>query len=264
MSKETRKWIHRIYGIVLSAVIVIVGIRFILGCYHIYTTGKAAGGQIYSRSAVAQAFGPMAISTYVCLELVIGSFILHLALPAEKKKVLPEKNRQLILQRLQAKTDLSLVEPELAKNIRRQQMLRYLHISISAALLVIFSAVFLAYVCRPSIWPAIGQVTATMVESVFALLICMAIPTGYTIFATYFCRKSLDEEIELMKIAAKQAPTQNKPAAPAPKKQLGLLIARYSILAVAVFLIVFGYCQGGVADVIGKAAKICTECVGLG
>ena len=91
MSKETRKWIHRIYGIALSIVIVIVGIRFILGCYHIYTTGKAAGGQIYSRAAVAEAFGPMALATYLCLALVIGSFILHLALPVEKKRSFPKR-----------------------------------------------------------------------------------------------------------------------------------------------------------------------------
>lgn len=264
MSKETRKLIHMIYGIALSIVIVIVGIRFILGCYHIYTTGKAAGGQIYSRAAVAEAFGPMALATYLCLALVIGSFILHLALPVEKKKVIPEKNRQLILSRLQAKTDLAQVEPQLQGSIQRQAKNRLLHILISAGLLLVGSTVFMAYVCRPSIWPAISQVTSTMVESVFALLMCLALPAGYTIFTAYFCRKSLDKEIELMKEAAKLAPSQNKLAAAAPKKELGILIARYSMMAIAIVCIVYGFANDGVADVIGKAAKICTECVGLG
>ena len=156
------------------------------------------------------------------------------------------------------------VEPQLRNDIKRQQTNRLIHIGISAGLLVLCFGAFLVYVCRPSIWPAISQVTSTMVESVFALLICLALPTGYTIFAAYFCRKSLEKEIELMKQASKQAPLQNKPVAPAPCKERYVLIARYAILAIAIAFIIFGYANDGIADVIGKAAKICTECVGLG
>lgn len=263
MSKDIRKLIHRVYGITMSAVIVIVGIRFILGCYWIYTNGKAAGGQIYSRAAVAEAFAPMAVSVYLCLALVIGSFILHYALPYQKKKQALEKNRQLILQRLKDKTDLKLCDPELQHRIARLQNFRLLHIMISAILLVIASAAFLAHVCRSDIWPAISEVTATMVESAFALLISMAIPAGYSIFTAYFCRSSLDKEIELMRTAAKQAPRESIPVASAKNQQV-LLAVRYLILGLAVGLVIAGYSMGGAADVIGKAAKICTECVGLG
>lgn len=263
MSNDTRKRIHMIYGIALSAVIVIVGIRFILGCYELYTTGKAAGGQIYSRAAVAEAFRPMAISTYLCLVLVIGSFILHYALPYQPKKRPMEKNRQLILQRLQAKTDLNQCDPELQHGVARQQNARLLHITISTVLLVVAAAAFLAYVCRPSIWPAISEITATMVQAVFALLICMAIPTGYFIFTAYFCRRSLDKEIELMKQASKQAPRQ--PITVTSRKNAQTLLAvRYLILGLAIAFVIAGYTMGGITDVIGKAAKICTECVGLG
>lgn len=265
MSKHIRKLIHRVYGITMSAVIVIVGIRFILGCYGIYTSGKAAGGQIYSRAAVAEAFAPMAVSVYLCLALVVGSFILHYALPYQRKKQAPEKNRQLILQRLKAKTNMELVDPDLYRSVARLNMGRRIHILISTALLVLFSAAFLVYACRPSLWPqALAEVTGTVVQAVFAMLLALVIPTGYTIFTTYFCRRSLDEEIELMKQAAKQAPLQPGVPAAAPKKTNYLIIARYAILAIAIGFVIFGYATGGIADVIGKAAKICTECVGLG
>lgn len=265
MSKDIRKHIHRIYGIALSAVIVIVGIRFILGCYEIYTTGKAAGGQIYSRAAVAEAFAPMAISVYLCLALVIGSFILHFALPHQGKKQAPEKNRQLILDRLYNKTDMDQIDPDLYRDIARLKMSRRLHTLISAVLLVLFSAAFMVYACRPTLWPeALAEVTGTVVQGVFALLIALVIPTGYTIFTAYFCRKSQDKEIELMKQATKQAPRKADSPAPASKKKDYLAIVRYAIVAIAIAFIIFGYVTGGIADVIAKAAAICTECVGLG
>ncbi|MBO5295059.1 MAG: thioredoxin [Clostridia bacterium] len=42
------------------------------------------------------------------------------------------------------------------------------------------------------------------------------------------------------------------------------MIVRLVILAVAVTLIVLGILNGGMRDVLGKAIKICTECIGLG
>ncbi len=263
MSQDMRKWIHRIYGIALSAVTVITGIRFIAGCYGIYTAGKVAGGQIYSRAAVAEAFAPMALSTYLCLALVIAGFILHLALPQEKKKVVPEKNRQLILSRLQAKTDLAQCEAPLQTAILRQQKLRRLHITISAVLLVIFSAVFLVYACQPTRWPDVAQVTGMVVQAVFAMFGCLLLPTAYILFTAYFCRKSLDQEIELMKQAAAQAPRKAESPRSTPRMNL-LVFFRYAILAIAITCIIIGYCNGGIADVVAKAAAICTECVGLG
>lgn len=264
MSKDIRKHIHRIYGIALSAVTVIVGIRFILGCYGLYSAGKAAGGQIYTRAAVAEAFAPMALSAYLCLALVIAGFILHLALPLEKKKPAIEKNRQLILQRLQAKTDLTQCKPELQNHIAAQQKTRRLHITISAVLLALFSGAFLVYACNPSRWPEVSHVTGTIVQAVLALLICLVIPTVYTIFTAYFCRKSMDREIALMKEASAQAPRKADSPAQASNKWDYLVYVRYGILVVAIACIIFGYANGGIADVIGKAAKICTECVGLG
>ncbi|MBQ8339534.1 MAG: thioredoxin [Clostridia bacterium] len=43
-----------------------------------------------------------------------------------------------------------------------------------------------------------------------------------------------------------------------------LLSLRCALLVVAVVLIAFGILHGGMADVLGKAINICTECIGLG
>ena len=43
-----------------------------------------------------------------------------------------------------------------------------------------------------------------------------------------------------------------------------VIIVRLIILAVAAAFIIIGSLNGGMADVLGKAVRICTECIGLG
>ena len=268
MSQAMRKRIHLIYGIALSAVTVIAGICLMLACYHIYTTGMQAGAQqIYSRAIVAEAFSHIAVPVYLCLALTIGSFILHLALPLEKKKPTVEKNRQLILSRLEAKTDLDGCDPELAAAIRAQTKRRTTESVICAVILAICSVIFLVYACTPGRWPEASHVTDAMLQGTLIFLACLVLPTAAAIAVAYRSRASLDTQIELMKQAAAQSPA--RAAAPAQSAATSAKlpvtqILRYAILAVAVVLVIVGYANGGIDDVIAKAAAICTECVGLG
>ena len=39
---------------------------------------------------------------------------------------------------------------------------------------------------------------------------------------------------------------------------------RLAVLIVAIVFIILGVMNGGMADVLGKAINICTECIGLG
>ena len=264
MSNDIRKLIHRVYGISLSAVTVVAGARIAHACYRIYTNGKDAGGQIYSSAIVAEAFQGIAISVYLCLALVIGGFILHLLLPPEKKKPAIPVDRQHQLRRLQAKTDPTLCDPALCAAMEKQQKARRLHSIISAALLTVCSAVFLVYACDASRWPEPGHIIDAMVPAATMLALCLIVPTGYAIFTAYFCRRSLDAEFQLAKEAAKQAPLQKPAEAAAPKKQNIVMYVRYGIVAVALVMMVVGYCAGGFEDVIAKAAALCQECVGIG
>lgn len=265
MSQAVRKRIHLIYGIALSAVTVIAGICFIISCYHIYATGMQSGAaQIYSRAIVAEAFSRIAIPVYLCLALTVGSFILHLALPLEPKKPIPEKNRRLILSRLQAKTDLQQCDPQLRREIEAQERSRNRDTLISAIVLAVCSIIFLVYACAPGRWPEPAQITGAMVKAVFVLLACLVLPTACAIFAAYRSRASLDKQIKLMRQAASQSPAPACEKTAAKKPLPVTLIARYALLLAAVVCIIVGYCNGGIDDVIAKAAAICTECVGLG
>ena len=88
---------------------------------------------------------------------------------------------------------------------------------------------------------------------------CLAVPFGYGCFASFYGLKLMKQEISLTRQALREAPAE-----PAAKKLPSLLWLRLALLSVALFLLVFGFCTGGTADVLTKAINICTECVGLG
>ena len=73
--------------------------------------------------------------------------------------------------------------------------------------------------------------------------------------------RSMEQEIALYKdLAIKPGKTPDKKAID-PKK---LLILRCTVLAIALVFILLGIGNKGFLDVLGKAIRICTECIGLG
>ena len=263
MSQDIRKRIHRIYGIAYIAVTVIAGICFILSALALYKTGLAQNTQPYTRELVTQSFARIAVPVYLCLAMTIGGFIVHLALPVERKKSVPEKNLPLILSRLRAKADLQQCDAQLRGAIGRQQNARKLHTVISILLTAVCAVIFLAKACNQSYWPDPAYVTDAMIGIMPLFAACVLIPLAYIIFTAYFCRASLQKEIELLKQAPKA--TQVQPTK--ERKQLPALAAQI-LQAVCILLgigfIIYGVAGDGIEGVIAKAVAICTECIGLG
>ena len=256
MTTQHTHQFRRIYGIVLSAVLVIAGICLMAACYNIYTTGDGT----FSREIVAAHFGKIAIPVYLCLALVIGSIVLEIFLPGTVKKIVPEKNDSLILQRLQRKIDLPACDPSLIAKVLKEQQSRMCHKIVTVALLVIGSAIFLVYALNGDNFHQ-REITDSLIQAMYLLIPCMAVPFGYAVFAGYHSRASIRREIEVLK----QAGSNHSPAPveSVAKKDVSLIL-RWVFLAVAVVFLVWGYCIGGTADVLTKAINICTECVGLG
>ena len=99
-----------------------------------------------------------------------------------------------------------------------------------------------------------------MIKAMYILLPCLAVSFAYSLFTAYFNEKSLQRETELIK----QAPSAENTVEPkfAPAQKLNIL--RFTLLAIGIVVVLFGFLSGGVADVLTKAVNICTECIGLG
>ena len=78
------------------------------------------------------------------------------------------------------------------------------------------------------------------------------------IWAAFLCRRSMEREISLLKgVSGNQSPeTASKPSC--------LPYVRIALYAFALVLIVLGFNNGGMRDVLVKAINICTGCIGLG
>ena len=253
MSSNKTKTIHFVYDLILSVVIILTGLCFIAACLHIYF----AGAHVYTRQIVAEHFSVIAVPVYLCLVLVIGAFLLELALPREKKRPSPTNQQAVALKNLQKRRVLEQGEQEVIAAICTEQRIRRRNTSIGVCLLVLGSIIFLSYGCNPANFHS-SQITPSMIRAMWVMLPCLAVPFAWAVYAAHHARGSIGRELELWK----KLPAGEVPPA-APKADRTALV-RGMLVAAALILIVVGFAAGGTADVLTKAINICTECVGLG
>ena len=259
MRERSARLIRLSYGIILSYSAVIAGICLMAACIRIYQSG---GEQIYTPQKVAAAFSPIALPVYLFLVLTVVGFFLHFFLPAEKKRKPVEKQYALMLRKQYEKADLAAGDPKLLARIRSEQRWRKAMLIISAAILGIGCVVFLLHALNADRYADLSQATNNVVESMYYLLPCMAIPFGFSLFAVYYCRGSIRRELELVKQFPRKENIES--ATPAASGETGILVGRLILFAVAITFVLYGFFAGGTGDVLAKAVAICTECVGLG
>lgn len=253
----TKKYLHLLYGILLSAAIVISGICLIVACVNVYDFQAGS----FSRESVAAAFDRIQIPVYCCLALVIIGFLID-AFSFREAKLKPEKQYATILQNLCRKLDITKCPPELIQAIRKLRTWRMAWHGCSAGILVFCSCLFLGYCVNGSHYP--DDANTAVLQAMPLFFTCLALPCCSAIITAYHKRCSIKKEIELVKKALAQGAAADTVAAKQAQRQTGVAIARYCILAIAAAVLIAGFCFGGTADVLAKAAAICTECVGLG
>ena len=95
---------------------------------------------------------------------------------------------------------------------------------------------------------------------VVVLVLAMIFPFFYIWDARKRAMATMRIETQLLKTAPAAAKIAPPPAKPRQEKNL----LRSAVLAAALVLLLCGFFTGGAADVLTKAANICTECIGLG
>ena len=257
MSNEASRRVRLVFGIVLSIALVAVGVCLMTACLGVYLTG---GEQIFTPEKVADAFSKIAVPVYLCLTLVLIGFVLDLFLPFKKAKPKAEKDPAVTLERLLGKRDVAACDPALKEQLLALRKRRRAEKIITLAVLAVCSIVFLCYGCNSANFHS-SEINASMTKAVIILFICMVIPFALALATVYRTKKSLEKEIELVKqIPAGETVSQAK----LNDRSKLLAISRWALVAVAVAILVYGFCTGGTADVLTKAKNICTECVGLG
>lgn len=269
MSQSAIKRTHLIYGICLSVVIVITALSIILSCYAIYGGGDGE----FSRQIVAEQFSKIAALVYFCLAGIVGGVILSICLPVIKESAAKENIKNLkahpnyfmTRERLAQKVSLDSCEPMLAKKIKNERIKRVIYACACSVLCVACAIPLLIEICNPANYDKylinqsiIPAVVLTLIWCLCALIFCLGL--------SIITRISQKAEIAYLKeaISLGASAPKKEDTAKAKKETIVLWCVRGVILAFAIVFAIVGVVNGGMADVLRKAIRLCTECIGLG
>lgn len=259
MTNDRAQRTRRISGSAAGICLVCIGALLMYGCYGIYTSGD----QPFSREAVAAAFAPISPHIFLGLAVVAVNILISLRLPCPSAAAKPGKNLPLILNRLHAKTDLSMCSQELQAAVAAQQRSRKLHRNLRNVLTLVYCAILVSYGTNSGNFHQ-SQINESMIRAMALLVPCLLVPFAYAIVTEFHKTRSMEKEIELLKSAPREAQRTPAPQQESTGRNSQAKVLRWAFLVTGICILVFGFLSGGTADVLTKAINICTECVGLG
>ena len=284
---KTRGRIHLVYGIVLSVLILAVGVWFALAALSIYRSGASSP---YTPESIAAHFAPMAPLVYVTLAGILGGVILAWVLPRRDLVVegseddpldviveryrrghyRPMKDPAVTLRQMLARVDEEALSPACREALKKERRLRRVVAVVAAGLASVVLLPALAF-CGDRSHFSIENLSADIKVAALVVIPCALVALGLLVASTLLRRASVLRETATVKAAIAEskgkAISLKKRAADRPSFLADPRIlwgVRGLILAVGLLFILLGISNGGMADVLGKAIRICTECIGLG
>ena len=281
MSEKKKKTIHIAISVTISLILVAVGALFIAQCIGIYNSGDRP----FTRESVSTAFKKILIPTLVFVVVTLAGALISILLPLKEKKK-AGKNPHFTQIRLAKLCDeKKLTNTELSE-IRRERNMRYIILG-GGIILFIISFIYPAfYVFTPNRFGTAGPeaINSEFIRAVSVLLLCLTPLSLYTLFGIFAFRASYQREIEVLKTGTARIAKENKASEKNIDKSLPIccenadvivkntipvskkliFILQIILICAAAALIILGINNGGAMDVLEKAKKVCSECIGLG
>ncbi len=266
MSTKTKGRIHLIYGIALSVLILAVGVCFALSCISIYQSGNSP----FTRESISTHFARISVPVYLCMAGVIGGIILSLVCPVEGGRVKSRRHPEDALRRLTERLVLSACDESEAAAIRRERKKRRWVTAVLGALAGLSLLPALAW-CSNADHFSIESLNRDVRAAALLVIPCAAVALGLCVAAVLLCEASVSRETALVKAALATGKGVTAPVRKSESESRNFLSdprilwgVRGLIAAVGALFILLGIANGGMADVLGNAIRICTECIGLG
>lgn len=260
MEKGTR--IHYFVSIVTAVLFAILGISLAITASVIYFTGDE---QPYTRESVAEGLKYVIAPAVLTFASIVASAVLKLIYPENKEKIKPlyDEERSLIRQseRLREKNPEALSDITIVSEREYRKRIRITLYAVLSALGIL--ALIISLISKYDL-DSINQSVIKVVSVVFSLaLVAGAVSYIFGKLSIESMRRENEAVKELLK-STKKSISAEKNIENNDKNGLYINIARASIAVLAVVFIIIGIFNGGMSDVLGKAVRICTECIGLG
>ncbi len=275
LNNDIRKRIHLAAGIVISLLLAATGILLCTSCYSIY---RSASVQMYTYERIGEAFSKIAPMVYLTLLAILGGIVLSLVLPCEKKKPRASRSIRATYEGLAERVQVSTASEPLRKQIEHERKLRRILGAVSIVLFVLEATLPLIYLLDPD-----NFLGTTSHECTQEVLRCMLVYTAcllplflYEWVSLVLIERSLTRETAYLKAAIKENGVSTSEIGKktntfskikhffSAHDKTVVLCVRIAVIAAALVLIVAGIANGGMLDVLKKAAEICAECIGLG
>ena len=252
--------LRRVYSVFLGIWTLFVGVLFVVQVWRIFLSG---GG--FTVESVSVKFFEILVPFIIWAVAVVFGGVFALAFPVFEKPVAY----------IDPRSTLKKLKARLPQNDGDRYALNARFVAWCVCFFIALACAIVAGVyLMNSFYEPVANV-GFLAEHEEAERIVRALPWvfaafGVAIAVSFFDRYSLQKEIALVKSqiaenAKKGVIVKNKSLQkPTQSNQRTTLFVRATIGVVAIVLIVWGIINGGMADVLGKAINICTQCIGLG
>lgn len=286
LSERAKKIIRLTLSIATLVMLSVSAVLFVISSISI----NAMGASPYTYETIGAAFRRIAIPVYITLALVVISGVtLTLLIPEEKGRAKAMKDafsRLNMLYRIRGigtpKTptrsiaatlnginslyaNLDGADEGVVKTVKYERTLRSSMKLTNVILFVLGVIVALVIgITNKSLYldgVASHDLTQSVVNVVVLVVICLAPAMAFAVIRFFVDRTSAVREylaVETLPRTRVEKDEENEAKFPT------LLVVRISVLVLAVVFIILGIFNGGMEDVVQKAIKICTECIGLG
>ena len=284
ISERAGKILRLTLSIATLVMLTVSAVLFVISSISINATGASP----YTYASIGAAFGRIAIPVYITVALVIASGIVFTFIaPVEKGKAkammdnirrlnLLYRNRGIetpdqpatplrnTINRINALHD-GVGEDGIVRVVKSERTLRSTLKLVNVLLFVLGVAVALAIgIFNKSLYLDgidYHALTRSVVNVVVLVAICLLPAINFAVIRFFIDKISVVREYRAVEKLPRARVTKNE----GKKSELPILpIVQISVLVLAAIFVVLGIFNGGMEDVVQKAIKICTECIGLG
>lgn len=257
----------------LGLLVLALGVGFGWSCLALYRSGG------FTREGIGLYWDRLAPLVSLCLIGIAGGLVLSWAMAWRGEtvdgvggvKVRAVKSPLTVLKRRAERLHFEAIPADFRRKMMRERKLRRL-LAWGAAVLCTASLVPGVIWCLGPSRFSVDHLNRDIVAASQVILTGAVMALAVATLAVLLCDASAVRELALIKAAVAEVKgaafspaVQNAPRKPVWAEDPRVIWRVRGILAaVVVVLVVLGVLNGGMADVLGKAIRICTECIGLG